>query len=628
MKVLLIVPTANYKHHYPSLMPSCLFPTGFAYLASALSNAGHEVIGLNPNNVIGYQSAPDMLYDSIKKKIFETRPNLIGIGGLCVDYTFIRDSMQIIRALAPKTPIVLGGGIISNDAEYIFSQLRPNFCIIGEGEEIIVKLANAIEKGDGAYDNIPNLGYWEDGVAKFTQQNFNYDDINLRAFPDYETFMDKDTINDYAMTAGWWYRYSRPYPRPFVMITARSCPFSCTFCVHQRGPKYRARSIDNIMQEIKTSYEKYNFNVLIMMDELFAVNKNRMKEFCSALLESKRRYGWDFDWIFQTHASAALDKDTLILAKRAGCIYFGYGLESASPTVLKSMNKKTEPSQIVEAINLAEEVGIGYGGNLIFGDPAETEDTVLETIDFMVRYCMDSNIIIAALRPYPGSKIFEVCMDRGIIKDKLNFYEHIDENPWNMLVNMTSVPNNKWLPLLDSIVAFGFLYPGVKIAPLYQYELDYSANDCPATAHSGKQIYKIWAKCPHCGSDIYYRELLALKKGLKPDIAILGDIRNVRKTSFISNVIDGLRLLKDVAEKAMRLSRLYYLSFTHPVYKLLKSSVRNGNRDLFWDSFFASVFFITGCTHCNKRIKVVIPIPFTLQSLSFTEIKRRFNLLS
>lgn len=622
MRVLLIAPTANYKHHYPSPVAHCLFPTGFAYLASALRNAGHEVFGLNPNNVFGYQSAHAMISDKISGIIKDTNPDLIGIGGLCTDYAFIKDAIKIIRDASSDTPIVLGGGIVSNDMEFIFNQLRPDFCIAWEGEEVLVKLANAIESKNCDYSNIPNMGYWENGISKFTKIDFNYGDINLRSFPDYEPFISSLAMNDYVMTSSWWYRYTRPDPKPFVMITARSCPFSCTFCVHHGGPKYRARSIDNIMQEIKLSYDKYHFNILILMDELFAVNKTRMTEFCNALISNKESYGWDFDWIFTTHASASLDRDTLILAKNSGCVYFGYGLESASPRVIQSMNKKIDPSQIVNAINIADDVGIGYGGNLIFGDPAETQDTVMESIDFMLKHCMDVNILLAAIRPYPGSKIFETCLSRGLIKSKSEFYEHIDENPWNMTVNMTDVPDKIWLPFLDSIVAFGQLFPWVKTVSPYRYELDDDAIGSPVVINSGRQIYKIWARCPHCDADIYYRELLALRKGGIPDAAV------VKKSNhFIDDVNARIKLMRDAVGKAMRLINLYYLSFRHPVYKLLKSSVRNNNRDLFWDSFFATVFFVTGCTHCHKRIKIVIPIPFTIKSFSFTEIKRRFNLV-
>lgn len=620
MKILLIPPTVNYKHHYPSFVSSCFFPTGFAYIASSLLNAGHNVHGLNLNNVVGYVSAKTMITHNITVAINDFEPDLIGVGGLCTDYAFIKDAIEIIRYINPRIKIVVGGGIVNNDAEFIFKLLHPDFCVVGEGEEIIVKLVEEIE-GNHNYAIVSNIGYWDDGIPKFTQQDFNYCDINLRAFPDYNIF--ENNVDDYVLTSAWWYRYSRPYPKIRTIITARSCPFSCSFCVHERGPKYRARSVDSIMEEIKITYEKYGFNILVMMDELFAVNKKRIHEFCNALISAKSDYGWDFDWSFQTHASASFDRETLELAKSSGCTSFSYGLESASQGVLESMNKKTTPSQIMEAINLANDVGIGFGGNLIFGDLAETEITVKESLSFLMQNCPDANIMLAALRPYPGSKIFEVCLERGLIKDKTEFYEHIDENPWNMTVNMTRMPNRTWLPLLDSIVAFGQLFPWVKNVYPYYCEEDFGVSDSAVVKYTGKQVHRVWAHCPHCGKDIHYRELLALRKGVAPAALILS--ADTHKGSFISRFISIFNLVIDAVSKAMRLSRMYYLSFTHPIYKLLKSAVRN-KHDLLWESFFSTVFFVTGCTHCNKKIKIVIPIPLTIKAFSLTEIKRRFNL--
>lgn len=137
---------------------------------------------------------------------------------------------------------------------------------------------------------------------------------------------------NYTLTARWAYRFSRQYPKPWIIHTARSCPFTCTFCIHGHDrPKYRTRSIDNVMKEIDYTYNKYKYNILIIMDELFAVNKNRMIEFCNAL----RERDYDLDWSFFSHPSADLDKETLQLAKDTGCYYFSYGMESASPTVFQ-----------------------------------------------------------------------------------------------------------------------------------------------------------------------------------------------------------------------------------------------------------------------------------------------------
>ena len=161
MRVLLIIPTFKYKKSYPAFYSVSDFPTGFAYLVSSLKEAGHEVFGLNLNNIAGYPSVYEMIRENIIFALDTVHPDLVGLGGLCIDYKFLKDAMRIIRKTS-DVPIVMGGGIITHDAEFIFQLLKPDFCIIGEGEEIIVELADMLESGKGDFESINNLGYWRE----------------------------------------------------------------------------------------------------------------------------------------------------------------------------------------------------------------------------------------------------------------------------------------------------------------------------------------------------------------------------------------------------------------------------------------------------------------------------------
>jgi radical SAM superfamily enzyme YgiQ (UPF0313 family) len=475
MKVALVVPVSHYKDSYPAFLSLSDFPTGFAYLASSLKKAGHEVMGINPNNIIGYPSAQIMLQDVLSQNLRQHKPDLIGLGGLCSDYAFLKDAINIIRNVSPNTPIVLGGQIVTNDAEDIFNLLKPDYAVIGEGEDAIVRIANGqVQKGivQGVYPPT----------------------IDLLPFPDYEPFGVRDMIDNYSMATRLLYRYSRPYARPFVIVASRSCPFTCTFCIHgHRNIPYRARSIPNIVEEIKQNYEKYKFNILLIDDELFAVHKKRMVDFCNAVLKGKEEYGWDFDWMFQTHASARLDLETLKLAKMAGCFFFSYGLESASPTVLKSMNKKIEVSQVIEAMKLAHQTGIGFGANLIFGDIAETSDTWAETLSFWLEYCRKDFVFLANLMPYPGSKLFDTI--KGKFKNKKTYYENID----NGVINMTSIPDHQFVDLLKLIQGLETSWLFVTQATNIRTETESVLN------YNGETIYKIWSSCPYCGRESLYR---------------------------------------------------------------------------------------------------------------------------
>ncbi len=618
MRVLLIAPTASYNGLDSNFMSNTDFPSGLAYLASALRNAGHEVFGLNPNNDSTYNSAYEMLYKKIFRSLKDTQPQLIGLGGLCVDYKFFKDAIQIIRALLPDVPIVCGGGIITNDTEFVFRTLHPDFCIVSEAEEAFVRLAEMLESGKRDYDQIDHLGYWKEGTPKFTRQTFEYMDIDKLCFPDYEPFRIEEMFK-YSLAGRPLFRYMRTDPRPMTIVTARSCPYRCTFCIHRKWePKYRARSIENIMQEIGFLYERYHFNILVILDELFVVTKQKFREFCAALIDGRRNFGWDFDWLFQTHAGAALGGEDLKMAKEAGCYFFSYGLESASPKVLASMKKQSRPSQIAEAIKLADAAKLGFGGNFIFGDVAETPETITESMDFFFRYCQGNHIYFSDVQPYPGSALFANCVEKGLVPDKLEFYEHINENTFNM----TSMSNALWLPWIKKLGPWSNSFSWEKSADAFcaTKELETTANSI--AFDSGTSIWNVGAKCPYCTKEVYYREPLdqaARENHGMPFFRtfrclfsrITRSYRRQKKTNrpflynFLDFILKVLRRRYFTFKKELRYFKPKVVSFAvfrkHPIFKFLEPpGARNGR---------APLSFTTGCTQCGKRFRVNILEP-------------------
>lgn len=576
MKVLLVVPTFEYKLKYPSFLSVTDFPVGFAYLSSALQAKGFEVAGLNLNNQVGYDSSYQMIKEKISIALKEIQPDLICVGGLCTDYLFLKDTIRLVRELAPYVPIVLGGGIVTHDPEYIFQTLKPDFCIIGEGEEILPLLAACLQNGRNNYEHVSNIGYWENGHSRFTKQDFNYPDINQRSFPDYEPFGIKEMLDQYSMAARYLYRYPRRNPRTMTIVAGRSCPFRCTFCIHHKKVKYRPRNVDNIIKELTVLYEKYEFNILIILDELFAVNKDRLINFSEAILERKSTLGWDFNWSFQTHASASFDRETLAVAKEAGCYFFSYGLESASPRVLASMRKKTKPSQIIGAIKAADDENIGFGGNFIFGDVAETQETIDETMVFFEHYCKNIHIFFSAIQPYPGSKLFEHCLQQGIIEDKLQYYEHIDERYFNM----TKIPGILWFPWIKALMHMGTLFLWNKPVDAISCKPVAEMSDNPMVLFYGNPIIEIKAVCPFCDQNILYHDFL--EKG------------KVKITS------SGFQKIKSKIKNSKWFFNLIFLFINlFPIWKPFKLL----NYLKTYDNFGKSSVVI-GCPHCNRRLRI------------------------
>jgi len=148
---------------------------------------------------------------------------------------------------------------------------------------------------------------------------------------------------------------------------------------NEKNKNFRIRSISNFIKEIEFLVDKYNINELDLLDDMFAANKNRLFEFCEMIKPLK------LPWQCQMRVNVA-DIDLLKTMKDAGCCLISYGFESGSPRVLKSMRKGISTEQIERAIEANLKAKITIQGNFIFGDPAETIETMKETIKFARKY--------------------------------------------------------------------------------------------------------------------------------------------------------------------------------------------------------------------------------------------------
>lgn len=533
MQVLIVAPTIGYAKDTFGFATSGDFPTGLAYIASALKTANHDVDGLNPNNDVTYISPKEMLKAKLSIQLHKKFYDIVAFGGLCIHYQFMKDSIELTRRESPDSTIICGGQMFTDDAEFAMESLSPDFCVLGQGEETIVDLLKVLENG-GDLNDVCNIGYKQDNKIVFTRTNFKYQNINARAFPDYSLFDMDEMLDLGGLQEKQVFRYTRKNPRVMPIITALGCPFSCTFCIHDVMLRYYERDLPSIMEEIRLNYERYNFNILLILDELFAVKKGRLENFCKELIKNKEKFGWDFDWTFQTHAKAGLTRENLKLLKQAGCTHFSYGIESASEVVLQSMKKKSHPSMIEEAINLSLEAEIGFGGNFIFGDVAESIDTVFESMNFFKNKCMDIHINLGMIHPYPGSGVFDVYSKQNNLsyEGKEEFYKNIDA----VYINQSTVDDKIWAFFSQKIFELN-LHRWEKLTSATQLTIEKFSNDTLWAERMGQKICRISAACPHCDQNINFREAIKLQ-----DKAALLSEAKTRRTIYKEFDLSNLEL--------------------------------------------------------------------------------------
>lgn len=286
---------------------------------------------------------------------------------------------RLVKGILPETLVVLGGIHPTFVYEHCLRNM-PNvdFVVLGEGEYTMLELTQAYLNGPDNYEGICGLAFRQDGQIYRTPPRERIKNLDSLPFPNWElSLTPPQTIMQYAFKT-----HSSGTKRVATILASRGCPYSCHFCSTSLywGHFYRARSPQNIVDEIEFLQDKYQINVVNFCDDLFTIPRTRTVGFCQELLQR----GLRIEWTCSTRVDA-VDLELLQLMKESGCSTIFYGLESLSDAALKRINKKTSRAQIEAAISATTKAGIKVVEAFILGLLGETITDLQEKIDFVRR---------------------------------------------------------------------------------------------------------------------------------------------------------------------------------------------------------------------------------------------------
>jgi radical SAM superfamily enzyme YgiQ (UPF0313 family) len=189
---------------------------------------------------------------------------------------------------------------------------------------------------------------------------------------------------------------------PFTFIvTSRGCPAGCKYCIKHVSYQnsVRVRSAENIVEELEY-LGKLGITNIHMYADLFTVNRDHVISTCKLIIER----GLKIRWTCNSRVDY-VDEELLTLMGKAGCWLISWGIESANEAILKKARKGYKKEQAFKALQWAHNAGIKNWGYFIIGLPGETEETILETIDYSKQLPLDIALFHIAA-PYPGTPFF------------------------------------------------------------------------------------------------------------------------------------------------------------------------------------------------------------------------------
>lgn len=304
-----------------------------------------------------------------------------------------------LKSRFSKLKIIFGGPHPSTNIEEVLNNDFVDFVVFGEGEYTLKELLDSIP-----FSGIKGLAYKEDGKIKINPhreliKNLDslpmpaYDLLNIYKYPDHPLSIRKPNIS---------------------IITARGCPFSCTYCNKSVfGRTFRKISYKNIVDQMEFLIHKYGIKEFQIVDDVFTLDKKRVKDFCRELLKRKLKIKWMTP---NGIRAESLDAETLKLMKKSGCHYLYLGIESGSQKVLDRIKKGITLEQVRHIVKLINKAGIRVGAFFMLGLPDETKIDIRKTIDFAKSLKLDS-AKFGIMVPLPGTEIFDEYKNKGFIKN-------------------------------------------------------------------------------------------------------------------------------------------------------------------------------------------------------------------
>ncbi|MGD0093859.1 MAG: radical SAM protein [Planctomycetota bacterium] len=397
MKVVLLAPPfaeiyGNYRGLYRRgfLNP----PLSLCYLAAALEQRGHKV------QIIDAE-AEALSTSALVARIQTAQPQLVGVTATSVDFAMAAKAIAALKQALPSTPLVLGGTHINIfRQEVLENQKELDFGCVGDGEDFIVELAQALSSSSGpALSSIQGLIYRAGGKVVCNPDRAPEPHIDRYAFP----------ARQHLRNA----LYRRSAPRvgmttATAFMSSRGCPYSCIYCAVKKiygGCLVRLRSAANVLAELDVVVKQLGITHVSFNDDCLTLNKDRMYELCQGI----QSRGLKFTWEGLSRADL-VDLPLLKAMKEAGMVRISYGIESGNPKILRILEKNETLDEIRAAFRLTREAGIMTRGSVIIGNPYETRQTVEDTFRFIEGLEGLDQVIINVLQPYPGTKVRDMIL--------------------------------------------------------------------------------------------------------------------------------------------------------------------------------------------------------------------------
>ncbi len=310
--------------------------------------------------------------------------------------------------------------------------------LLGEGEDLVVNALRDVEKG------------------RLQQVYRNDDAVDVNAYPiPSRRFLPKSSVvRKDMLTLKTKPGYDELWGT--TVIFSRGCPFKCAFCAMPKmrmGKGIRYRRPDLVTREIEYLKRDYGVQGISLLDEIgIPLQRDHAVKHLEAIGST------DIVWRGQCRVDG-INQDVARLAKQAGCVALGLGVESVWQPSLDAINKSIKVERAKETIRILKEAGIEVRLYMIFGLPGEPHDIQERTWQFIQETNPDL-VYLSLFTIRPGTAVFNDPERFGIKEIKTDWsktrhmhgrydkevpsltFEYHEHTPWGQSMKQDQIVQN------------------------------------------------------------------------------------------------------------------------------------------------------------------------------------------
>jgi radical SAM superfamily enzyme YgiQ (UPF0313 family) len=295
---------------------------------------------------------------------------------------------------------------------------HPNidFVVVGEPEYTILELVSVLEQGIMRdLEKIKGIAFTKNSETVITPPRPAIQDLDSLPFPA-RHLLPMETYFAAVKENPPRGEIHKPWA---AMITSRGCPYNCVFCsIHTvMGKKWRARSPENVVDEIEQLVRTYHIKQIDFFDENMTLDKKRMETICDLIVKR----GLDIEWYTPNGVRAdTLDENLLKKMKASGCKKIRIAPESGVQRVVNQIIKKNlNLKEVEKAIVLSKKVGIKVGCFFVIGLIGETKKDIEESIKYAykLRQLGADSFYFSYATPVYGTELYEQAKRGGFLRD-------------------------------------------------------------------------------------------------------------------------------------------------------------------------------------------------------------------